>query len=310
MICIGCAIVDVMIEGVDVVNGKVRANFQNGFHCIESISISTGGDALNEAIVLAKLGTKVKLMCGVGNDIPSEMIRNQAEKYGVDTSGIVYHPTSKTMLNVLLVQKDTEKYFFSEPYPSSTFISPTEEQLNGAKIVSLASLFTPPFDEADTVLKTLIAAKQVGAVTCADANFTPHTKLKVSEIIPALPYLDYFLPNEEEAYKITNKKAPEDMAETLLNYGIKNVIIKLGSKGCFFQNQSMSFYTPAFKVKSIDATGAGDSFMAGFISAILAGKPIDQCCRFASAVASLVVQAIGATTGVNSMEDVMQVLNS
>ena len=58
------------------------------------------------------------------------------------------------------------------------------------------------------------------------------------------------------------------MADVLLGYGVKNVIIKLGAKGCYFKNASLSIRLPAYRIRAVDATGAGDTYAAGFLFAL------------------------------------------
>ena len=100
------------------------------------------------------------------------------------------------------------------------------------------------------------------------------------------------------------------MADYFLSCGIKNVVIKAGKQGCFFKNQLESFTVPAFSVKAVDTTGAGDNFASGFITALLEGKNHRECCRFAHAVAAIAVESVGANVGVKSRGQVEEFLNS
>lgn len=309
VICIGCALVDVMINGVETENGQIRACFEDRFHYVNDMTLSLGGDALNEAIALGRLGVDVRLICGLGRDVAGALIADQAEKAGVDMSGAVWHPHTKTMLNTLLIQQDAEKYYFSEPVSDSARFALEADWFSGAKVVSLASLFSAPFDQADMVRKTLADAKAAGAVTCADVILTPLSTMSLAELSDCLTALDYFFPNEEEARTLSGKDTPEEMASALRGYGIQNVVIKLGSRGCYVQNKEISEYFPAFKGEMVDSTGAGDCFLAGFIAALSEGRELRECCRFAAATALLAVQSVGATTGVKNRASVLNVLD-
>jgi sugar/nucleoside kinase (ribokinase family) len=66
---------------------------------------------------------------------------------------------------------------------------------------------------------------------------------------------------------------------------------------------------PALPAKPVDATGAGDNFLAGFVASLLDGKSTEECCRFGSAVAKLVVETVGAKDGLKNRDQVQQVLN-
>lgn len=84
------------------------------------------------------------------------------------------------------------------------------------------------------------------------------------------------------------------------------MVIKTGKKGCYIKSQDGSVLeVPAMKgITAIDTIGAGDNFASGFITAILEGKSLKECAEFANVTASISVQSIGATTGVQRREQV------
>ncbi len=110
---------------------------------------------------------------------------------------------------------------------------------------------------------------------------------KLDSIRIALPYIDYFFPNYEEAAFLTDKTNVVDISDVLLDCGIKNVIIKRGREGLFRARQSkdQAVVQPFLNPHPIDTIGAGDNFVAGFISAILAKMPLLEAARYANAVA-------------------------
>ena len=112
-----------------------------------------------------------------------------------------------------------------------------------------------------------------------------------------------FFPNYAEAAAITGKKDLEEIAGTLLDCGVRNVIIKIGKRGCFIKNQEEAFIVPAFAdTQCLDTTGAGDEHLhSGFrICGLLEGKGLRECAAFANCTASLSVESVGATTGVRT----------
>ena len=100
------------------------------------------------------------------------------------------------------------------------------------------------------------------------------------------------------------------MADVFLSYGVRNVVIKLGDRGCFVKNHSECGLIDAFPSEAVDTTGAGDNFAAGFIKGILQGWDIRECARFANAAGALAVRGIGATSGVRSMEQVLEYMKN
>ena len=98
------------------------------------------------------------------------------------------------------------------------------------------------------------------------------------------------------------------MADVFLAHGVKNVIIKLGGAGCFFKNAALSVRLPACPVHAVDATGAGDNFVAGFACEILRGADAESALRFANACGAICAGAVGAGTALKSREQVLALL--
>ena len=132
-------------------------------------------------------------------------------------------------------------------------------------------------------------------------NFHP---LTLEEIKDSLPLIDYITPNEDEAKYYTGKEKVEEQADVFLGYGIANVIIKLGSKGCYLKNAQEEISLPAYEIDPVDSTGAGDNFIAGFISEILRGKSHKEALLFANAVGAICTTAVGAGTALKDRKQV------
>jgi sugar/nucleoside kinase (ribokinase family) len=89
---------------------------------------------------------------------------------------------------------------------------------------------------------------------------------------------------------------------------VKTVVIKLGPDGVFVRNRTDRFQIGVYPSTVVDTTGAGDSFVGGFISGLVRKEPLLRCAMIGAATASLAVQSVGATTGVKSFEQVMDVI--
>jgi sugar/nucleoside kinase (ribokinase family) len=111
-----------------------------------------------------------------------------------------------------------------------------------------------------------------------------------------LPKVDVFLPNIDEArgiLRLGQDIKPENIAEKLLNIGVKTAVVKLGEKGCWVADKDTLEYVPAFKVKVVDSTGAGDNFSAGFVGGLISGKTLRQSALIGSAAAALKIMGTG-----------------
>ena len=138
-------------------------------------------------------------------------------------------------------------------------------------------------------------AKKQDKIICADM-----TKCKrgetAEEMAEAFAYIDYLLPNEEEAMLVTGKGTAAEAAEALLAAGVGNVIVKCGGKGCLVRNRKESFMAPAKAgAECIDTTGAGDSFVAGFLYALSEGRALRECVQYANECGARAVGVVGAT---------------
>ena len=92
----------------------------------------------------------------------------------------------------------------------------------------------------------------------------------------------------------------------MLKHAWRNVIIKLGGKGCFFKNREESMLLPAYGIDVVDATGAGDNFMAGLVSELIRGSGIKEALTFASACGAICTTAVGTGTALKDRHQVLE----
>ena len=116
---------------------------------------------------------------------------------------------------------------------------------------------------------------------------------RIEDLEPILGYIDYIIPNEKEAALLTGKSEPHLSAKTFIEHGAKCVIIKCGRNGCIYESASQSGIVPAYPASLIDTTGAGDSFVSGFIYGLSKNMGFEDCCRLGCSVASIVVEHMG-----------------
>ncbi|MGC9095304.1 MAG: carbohydrate kinase family protein [Candidatus Bathyarchaeia archaeon] len=144
---------------------------------------------------------------------------------------------------------------------------------------------------------TALAAAKIAKKANITVSFDPGrlmSKVGLIKLLPLLRHVDQILLNQDEARELTGANELEKAAKTLLKFGPQTVIIKRGSDGVFAMNHSESFGVPAYSVKVADTTGAGDAFSAGFITAQLEGKNLEDSVEFANATANLKITRVGA----------------
>jgi sugar/nucleoside kinase (ribokinase family) len=114
----------------------------------------------------------------------------------------------------------------------------------------------------------------------------------------ALPYVDVFLPNDDEARMLTNEDDPVRQAQVFLDGGVGTVVVTQGAEGVVVRTRDRTISAGAFDVAVVDPSGSGDAFDAGFIIGILEGWDLDRTITFASAIGASACTQRGCTPGV------------
>lgn len=306
VVCIGMAILDSIIRGFDP--EPVSAA---GFRAASG-SINVGGDAVNEAMASSKLGLRTAIMCSLGRDPAGDMIINELTKSGVDTYPVIRSEDHPTPVTTIFVRDDgNRRSITNEAHRYNFHPERYGELFTDTGAIIMGSLFRAPFNDPDVVRSVLARVKsgtregEPETIVFADTKLPNFRKLSLEDLRDCLPMIDYLTPNYDEAAYYTGKTDPEDMAETFLKYGVRNVIIKMGPDGCYFANSEGGLYMPAYKVAVVDATGAGDNFIAGFVSEILKGRSQQEALRFAAACGAICTTKVGAGSALKSREQVL-----
>ncbi len=303
LICIGVALVDSIIRGFDP-----KPVSASGFRA-ESGSLNVGGEAVNEAMAASKLGLRTGIYCSLGTDEAGEMIVSALRRCGVDTGRILRDEAHPTPVTTMFVNADgTRKSITNGAHRHNFHPERDTARFADARAVMLGSLFRAPFDDPDIIAAVLHAAKAAGQLVFADTKLPNFRFLKLEDLRDSLPLVDYITPNEDEARYYSGKDEPEEMADVFLEYGVKNVVIKLGAAGCYFKNAETAIRLPACDVRAVDATGAGDNFAAGLASEILRGAAAPEALSFANACGAICASAVGAGTALRNRDQVLRLV--
>lgn len=304
ILCVGQMVADILVQNVNNVDFTVDTRR------VDRILIKNGGDCLNTAIDLKQLGADVGIVGVLGKDMLGEYLNGIIVAKGIDDSGICFDSVSETSSVVVLINAAGERVFLYYGGSNDVFsfdkIKP--DVVQGAKIVHVGGVFMlPKFDGAGAkALFTL--AHQHGSLTTMDVTWDASGRW-LDIIEPCLPELDLFMPSINEAKEITGLDCPEEISRFLKDKGVKNVIVKLGTQGCYVDAFGKQYYVSAFDVPVVDTTGAGDSFVAGVLYGLAEGWDIEETTRFASAVSAHCIQQLGATAGIPSSETILNFLS-
>ena len=303
VICIGTALVDSIIRGFDPTPVSAA-----GYRA-ESGGLYVGGEAVNVSVACAKLGLRAGILCALGRDAAGDLVEQTLRGSGVDTGGVVRVEGHSTPVTTMFVRDDgTRRSITNGAHRCNFHPERFAEKFLCARAVALGSLFRAPFDDPAVVHSVLSAARDASILTVADTKLPNFRVLRLDDLADSLPLIDYITPNEDEARWCTGMDRPEEMAEEFLRRGVGNVIIKRGARGCYFQNAARSLSLPACDIRAVDACGAGDNFLAGFLSGLLRGAPVEDALRFANACGGICASAVGACAGLRDRAQVLEFL--
>lgn len=297
VLCSGSIIYDTLVQPFDdSAWGTTR--------WVQSLEYHVGGNGANTARALAILGTPVRLLGTVGNDVQGSFVLGELKESGVDTSAIakVELPTAAT---VVLVNRSGNRQFLHRLGASvAAFREPLEftpDLCAGRSHYHLASLFLLPNLRAGGS-EILRRARVAGLTTSLDTNWDAEGEW-MRALEGCLPHLDILFMNEDEAFMVTGSKDPATGAEVVLRKGARTAVMKLSGRGCAIYTEGREILCPAFEVKVVDTTGAGDCFVAGFLTARQRGASWAEAGRLGNAVAALSVGKLGAVTGVLPLKE-------
>ena len=260
-----------------------------------------GGKGANQAVAMARLNGNVSMIGKVGEDGVGQTLINSLKNDKVDTT---YIQTSKGATGVALITVDKNAQNSIVVSPGANFevkeddIDNNIEAIKNSDIVVL-QLETP----LNTIKYALNKAKELNKYTIL--NPAPAVKLD-DEIIKNV---DLLTPNETEleiisGVSIETEEDIQKAAQIMIEKGVKELIVTLGSKGSLYINKEKSMFKKAYKVEAVDTTAAGDSYTGALAVALSQDKNIEDAMDFASKVGALSVLKEGAQSSLPTLEDV------
>jgi sugar/nucleoside kinase (ribokinase family) len=266
----------------------------------DQVAVMPGGCGSNVALGLCALGVPTALVACIGSDESASMVRNYWGRFGLDQRFVHIVPDQPTGTSIGLVDSEAQPRFIHTSGANALLNVDTLDipalSAEGARILHIAGFFVLPGILDGRLPKRLAAAQECGIVTSLDV--VRSKRMQNPDLLwPSLPYLDVFLCNAHEAWRLTGEEKPENAGRSLRFREAKNVIIKLGIDGCWLENAIFSGRIEAPRVDVVDTTGAGDAFAAGLIHALLNGEKIESACVSANQAGAHIVGSLGAVGG-------------
>jgi fructokinase len=235
-----------------------------------------GGAPANVAVAAARLGEEAAFAGSVGRDLFGDFILRALEAEGVQTSAVRRcEPPTRTSLAFVEIGEDGDRsftFYRSDP-AADELISPedvSEELLSGASFVNFGSILLIKDPARSAVHKAAQLARDLNVPAAFDVNFREHLWPNVEAAREAVdPLLDLSAIvklGDDEVAPLLGAQSAEEAAQQLLGRGVSLVLVSLGPKGAFYATQEFSGEVPAFEVEVVDATGAGDAFLAATLA--------------------------------------------
>ncbi len=267
---------------------------------------AAGGKGANQAVAAARAGGAVTFIARIGRDANGEAALAGFAADGLNVSHVICDPTRPSGVALILVDQNGENSIAvasgANDKLSPADVRKAKNAFRGAQIVLL---------QLETPLPTVAASIALAAAEGVRVVLNPAPARPLPAQLLKRIYL--LTPNESEAELLTgvavsNETTAARAAAQLLARGVQNVIITLGSRGAFVAGKGWRQLIPGFKVRAVDATGAGDVFNGALIVALAAGQSLLEAARFASAAAAISVTRCGAQPSAPTRQEIQAVL--
>lgn len=301
--CIGILVADCIAKPVDELPeaGKLKK--------IESLKLYSGGCAMNAAVDMQKIGAKVSLLGMVGNDGFGSFLISELKNNGISVDGIKISDEYSSSASVVVVDSSGERSFLHCTGANAKFTDTDIDfsVIEDSKIVFVAGTMLMDGFDGEPCARVLKKCKEMGKITVLDSAWDDTGKW-MDTLAPCMPYIDYFIPSIEEAEMFAGgEKDVNKIADIFFDYGVKHVAIKVGKDGCFVKESKDSegkMFPTYTHVKRVDTTGAGDSWCSGFLYGLSKDMSIEESAKFANAVGTHCIMAVGASTGIKSYDEI------
>lgn len=271
-----------------------------------------GGKGANQAVAAARLGGQVIMVGRVGADAFGDQLLAVARGEGIDTRFVGVDPHAAT--GVALIEVDAQGQNSIAVASGANFmLTAADVAAAFAQIEQVDLLVMPLETPLDTILTAAKLAHRAGARVVLNPAPAQHLAAELLENV------DVLIPNEHEAAMMAGSeiRSPDDArraAAHLLRSGPGSVIVTLGSQGALIaeaaEPEPIYTHVPAFAVKPVDTTAAGDGFVGALAVALGEGRPLPAAARFASAAAAISVTRIGAQPSLPARAEVEEFLRA
>jgi fructokinase len=313
-ICLG----ELLIDFVPTVTGT-------GLTDAPAFIKAPGGAPGNVAVGLARLGVKSAFMGKVGDDAFGHFLADTLAEAGVDVSPLRFSTEARTALAFVSLRVDGEREFMFYRHPSADMLfTPREvdmDAISRAKLLHFGSISLIGEPSRSATLYAVDAARAAGGLVSYDPNLRlplwPDADAARKGLLLGLSKAHIVKLSDDESEFLTGLSDLKAACQALWHEDLKLMVVTRGRAGCVYFTPSFTGMVESFTVEAVDATGAGDGFVAGLLQGLLADPStfqdetrLRELCRFANAVGALATTERGAIPALPDRERVRDFLNS
>lgn len=280
---------------------------------VEKVLSHAGGGAVNVSTSLNKMGLQVTTLCKVGKDWPGKGVQRFLREQGIDASKIVVSDEMPTGLSYIIMCSGSGHIIFCSKLANCE-IKVDEvafDQVDESDFVYISSLEGNSVNIFEPIIKRAKDSSVKVAVNPGSSQLTKHAEL----LERMMGSFDVFIVNFVEAKMLAGslsdfKSCFQDdqfqiklFLEKLIRRGVGRAVVTNGSQGIYLAGADYGLFHPGIKVKVVDSVGAGDAFGSVFSASLFQGLSVERSLKTAMASSVSVIQSVGATGGLLSMDD-------
>jgi 2-dehydro-3-deoxygluconokinase len=276
-----------------------------------------GGDTSNMIIAAARQGARTAYFTRLGDDELARMFLKLWADEGVEAGAVALDPAGYTAVYVVQHGPEGHIFQYARACSAASRMRPADlpvQLIGAARFVHASGISMAISASAcESVLAAFERAKQARAKISFDANLRlrlwPLEQARAA-IAAAAALADVFLPSMEDAATLSGTADPDAALDWAHRLGAKNVLLKLGAGGVIVSDGRTKETIKGLKVKSVDATGAGDCFCGAALARLSLGDSLVDAARYANAAAALATTGFGAVEPIPRAQQVEALLKA
>ena len=297
------------------------------FDDVTAFSPKVGGAPANVCAAFSRLGGRSRMLTQLGDDPFGHKIMHELEAVGVDTGCISLTNEANTALAFVSLAENGDRTFSFYRKPSADMLyspeSVKEEYFDNVFALHFCSVSIGDFPMKRAHERAIEIMRQRGGIV----SFDPNLRFNLWDSRDALqkavrefiPMSDIVKLSEDELEFVTGAKDIEMGAHNLFEQGVKLVLYTCGSKGAYAFARQNKAYAPAYKVKAVDTTGAGDGFTGAFLWTLkyicserggldeISEENLLECLEFANKFCAMSVQKKGAIASYPTTDEMQKI---